>query len=350
MKEIFDTLAAAGTSTGIGISLYTRQGRPLFSTAGRLTAQKLPSALSPAEVKADGDENKTFFAFTKGGETFIGAIDGADAACVNYARLVLSLVEKTVKGNAVLITREERFKMLLRGELDPVQAESLRSGYQGKPFSFYVLTLIVKPQSKLPEVAAFLRTMSERADIITPVDDKTVVFIKECGGPDEYASANDFAHILLENLKEEIRAEIKINVGGTARGFNDILEAYRQSLFAYNFGMLLDPAAAVYSYKEYVAAKMFSDIPKESLSRYFDTLFDNGSLELLRDDELMNTADAFMKNSLNISETSRNMYMHRNTLIYRLDKIENATGLNIRRFNDAVTFRLITMLSKLIKK
>ena len=67
------------------------------------------------------------------------------------------------------------------------------------------------------------------------------------------------------------------------------------------------------------------------------------------DHELMNTAEEFLKNSLNISETSRSMYMHRNTLIYRLDKIEKATGLNLRHFNDAVAFRLLTVLNKLVK-
>ena len=113
---------------------------------------------------------------------------------------------------------------------------------------------------------------------------------------------------------------------------------------------MLDPKNGVYSYKEYVMVKMLSDIPKDSLAEYFDALLDKSSISILKDEELMNTADVFMKNSLNISETSRSMYMHRNTLIYRLDKIENATGLNIRHFSDALTFRLITVLNKLIKK
>ena len=63
---------------------------------------------------------------------------------------------------------------------------------------------------------------------------------------------------------------------------------------------------------------------------------------------MVNTAEEFLENSLNVSETSRKLYMHRNTLMYRLDKIERVTGLNLRKFSDAVTFRLITILNKLV--
>ncbi len=77
-------------------------------------------------------------------------------------------------------------------------------------------------------------------------------------------------------------------------------------------------------------------------------MLDKNYREVLADEELMTAADAFIKHSLNISEASRSMYVHRNTLIYRLDKIERVTGLNIRNFNDAMTFRIAYMISKLI--
>ena len=65
---------------------------------------------------------------------------------------------------------------------------------------------------------------------------------------------------------------------------------------------------------------------------------------------MLNTAEAFLQNNLNVSETSRLLYMHRNTLLYRLDKIEKATGLNVRQFADAVSFRVLTVMYKLLGK
>ena len=79
-----------------------------------------------------------------------------------------------------------------------------------------------------------------------------------------------------------------------------------------------------------------------------DILANDDSNSVFDDEEMINTAEEFLENSLNVSETARNLFMHRNTLIYRLDKIEKETGLNIRNFSDAVTFRLITILHKVI--
>jgi carbohydrate diacid regulator len=77
---------------------------------------------------------------------------------------------------------------------------------------------------------------------------------------------------------------------------------------------------------------------------------DTSAAEVFEDEEMLNTAEEFLLSSLNVSETSRNLYMHRNTLLYRLDKIEKATGLNIRLFSDAVSFRVLSVLYKLLKK
>ena len=93
---------------------------------------------------------------------------------------------------------------------------------------------------------------------------------------------------------------------------------------------------------------MLEDIPEAKLSEYLSTLLEGDAKELLKDEEMLGTAEEFLQNSLNVSETSRNLFMHRNTLMYRLDKIERMTGLNLRKFSDAVTFRLITILGKLV--
>ena len=94
---------------------------------------------------------------------------------------------------------------------------------------------------------------------------------------------------------------------------------------------------------------MLEDIPESKLADYLSVLLDGEAKELLKDEEMVNTAEEFLENSLNVSETSRNLYMHRNTLMYRLDKIERIMGLNLRKFSDAVTFRIITILNKLLK-
>jgi carbohydrate diacid regulator len=89
-------------------------------------------------------------------------------------------------------------------------------------------------------------------------------------------------------------------------------------------------------------------VPKQNLSKFLSALvFDNGN-EIFSDVELLETGDCFLKNNLNLSETAREMYIHRNTLTYRLEKIEKLTGLDIKKFSDALNFRILYILYKTI--
>ena len=105
----------------------------------------------------------------------------------------------------------------------------------------------------------------------------------------------------------------------------------------------------VHNYKEYMLFKLLEDLPKNKLNEYFDVLMNFNSASIFDDSEMTETVEEFLYNNLNVSETSRKLYLHRNTLTYRLDKIERETGLDVRKFSDAVTFRLITLIKKLLK-
>lgn len=273
---------------------------------------------------------------------------GTGEAYAKYAALVRAAVEMRTEESVKELSPAERLRRYLLGELDSVCAEELEGSYKG-PFDCYVLTLVTDSHTKLSELKNFLEAMRERGDLIIPYDEHSVAYIKKCGEEDEYQSATDFAFTLYDNIKEEIRINCVVNVGGTVHSFSELRDYFHRCELAYAFGKMMTPNGKIYSYKEYILIKMLSEIPPESLTKYLGTLLDRDSAEILADTELMVTAEEFLKNSLNISETSRSMYMHRNTLIYRLDKIENATGLNLRHFNDAVAFRILTMLDKLVK-
>ena len=107
--------------------------------------------------------------------------------------------------------------------------------------------------------------------------------------------------------------------------------------------------SGVHTYKEYVIVNILEDADKGKLREYLNVLTDGETSDIFDDEEMTATAETFLENSLNVSETSRKLYLHRNTLMYRLDKVEKETGLNIRKFSDAMTFRIITVLFKLLK-
>ena len=130
----------------------------------------------------------------------------------------------------------------------------------------------------------------------------------------------------------------------------DIADSYARAENAIRYADVFESKGNVHSYREFILVKMLEDIPESKLAEYLSDLTDESFRELFEDEEMLSTAEEFLQSSLNVSETSRNLYMHRNTLLYRLDKIEKATGLNIRSFSDAVSFRVLTVIHRLLGK
>ena len=152
----------------------------------------------------------------------------------------------------------------------------------------------------------------------------------------------------MQTVEEELGVAVKVGIGSVVAGFQDCALSYQQALTAIRMTNVFGTKASVSTYKEYVLVKMLEDMPKHKLQEFLDILEDSEAKSTFADPEMVSTAEEFLHTSLNVSETSRNLYMHRNTLMYRLDKIERATGLDIRKFQDAMTFRLIMILHKLL--
>ena len=183
-------------------------------------------------------------------------------------------------------------------------------------------------------------------------NESTCVFVKylTSEGDSEFQSPVDYAEVFRRSLFEETGIKVKIGVGGISRNLSEAVQSYGQAENALKISEIFNSQNLVHSYKEFMLYKMLEDLPPSKLANYYNTLADGDAKTVFSDEDLLNTAEEFLENNLNVSETARKLYMHRNTLTYRLDKIERATGLNIRNFSDAITFRLCNLLYKLLNK
>lgn len=350
MKYLQTALNKIHEKTGIDMALYSAFGEPVFSVGKR----QLPFVLPAPEdfignVASDEKTNVTYLRVRRQPGNCYILIDGSGRESKNYALLIenaLTIEEERYTQEASI---EDRMRLLLAGELSSVQRNMMRAALSDVKFNHYLLSLVTKTREMQKQLLGFLSQLRDKRDYIVTMDARTIVLFRHVNEEDGYRSATDFAQILYENVKEELRIDLVVSTGGTIRSFHELIQCYEKVIFTYKFGKLLMPNTNVYSYKDYVLIRLLADIPKPQLMRYLDSLLEPNATEVISDAELMETAEEFMNNSLNISETSRNMYIHRNTLIYRLDKIEKDSGLNLREFNDAVTFRLIKILNTLIK-
>lgn len=138
-------------------------------------------------------------------------------------------------------------------------------------------------------------------------------------------------------------------MGCEVNSFSEIASSYTQAVTAVKLSEIFHSKGEVHSYREYLLVTMLEDLPQVKIKEYMAQFRISNAAEVFSDPDLISTAEQFLENDLNISETSRALFLHRNTLMYRLDKIKRITGLDLKDFSDAVTFRVISILYKLLK-
>ena len=300
-------------------------------------------------IYADEKLNKTLFYIKYKSKCFIGSIDGVGTAEKNYAFLIGELAENSFFKESGM-SRSDFCKAILLGETSHTQISRYMRKYAMRDIPSFVMVVSVNAAA-CEEVKNVLKTYgSEGLDFVVEIDKTQLAFVKFIDDQsEEYQSSTEYALFLKQSIYEETGENVRIAIGGTVKTIADLSTSFSQAITAVRMRNSINSKGDVHSFKEYMLIKMLEDLPKYKLNEYLETLMDTGAKEIFADEEMTNTAEEFLENSLNVSETARKLYLHRNTLTYRLDKIEKATGLNIRKFSDAVTFRLITILSKLVR-
>lgn len=341
-KEILEFINGIKNNAAIGLSVYTESGQAVVADNVN-SPIVLPLFDS---VFVDKEKAKTFFRFKFNGASFVAVLEGAGELEKSYAFLIGELAKKSGKEE---LSKEKFISLLVTGDADAsfIKKNAKRFGLKDKPLFATIIKIESGERNYLTD---FLTSYAEAGDFYYEVDESKMLFVKVCDQTiADYSSCAEYAELLCRSVFEETAVRVKIGVGGIVDGLEKLNVSYSQALSTVDMMEVLQNSGDVHTYKEYVLIKILGDLPKTKINSYLSLLQDANTKEIFEDQEIIDTAEFFLDNNLNASETSRKMFLHRNTLTYRLDKIEKATGLNIRKFADAVTFRLITILSRLTR-
>lgn len=338
MSELEKIAQGISEKLGIELSFYAENARPV----GQPVCDKQFEG-----VTDDGDH--TFFRFLHKGVGYIGCVRGAGETERNYALLLPSYIESFAEKEAEL-SKTEHLKRILLGECSSMGIYKYGTKFSVKGASCF--TIVLRVQRLMDEALAVLEQYGGNSlDTAVQMSKDTCVLVRFLAEEeDSYRASVDYAEFLVQSLKEELGLDVLAGVGPTVKELKDAALSYASAENALRYADVFEISGNVHSYREFILIRMLEDIPEGKLAEYFSEITDEHFKEIFEDEEMLSTAEAFLQSSLNVSETSRNLYMHRNTLLYRLDKIEKATGLNIRLFSDAVSFRVLTVLHKLLKK
>ncbi|MBQ8559561.1 MAG: helix-turn-helix domain-containing protein [Tyzzerella sp.] len=185
-------------------------------------------------------------------------------------------------------------------------------------------------------------------DFITAVDEKNIIVVKEVGENDGYNDIERSAYEMLELLKVGGIDNIHVAYGTIINDIKEVSKSYKEAKLALDVGKIFFNEKDVIAYNTLGIGRLIYQLPIPLCKMFIREIFEGKSPDDF-DEETLTTINKFFENSLNVSETSRQLYIHRNTLVYRLDKIQKSTGLDLRVFEDAITFKIALMVVKYMK-
>ncbi|MEE1100064.1 MAG: helix-turn-helix domain-containing protein [Agathobacter sp.] len=184
-------------------------------------------------------------------------------------------------------------------------------------------------------------------DFVTSVDTHSVVLVKDVSAFSEEEmeeSLNEIAESLVDNLQMEAMIRVRVGYGTVVEMLAQIVESFQEAKMSIEVGKIFYAHEYTISYSRLGIGRLIYQIPMSLCEMFIQEVFGDKVPDILEDEEAMSTINKFLENNLNISETARQLYVHRNTLVYRLERIEKAIGLDIRTFDDAMTFRIAVMV------
>ncbi len=178
---------------------------------------------------------------------------------------------------------------------------------------------------------------------LVPMSEKRIAVLRPLKADETADSMRQIARIIVDTLNTEALTHVQLSYSSVIDTLSDLSSAFRETSLALQVGKLFYSEQTVFPYNELGIGRLIYQLPLSICESFLEEIFGNKSPEAF-EDETTATINRFFQNNLNIAETSRQLHMHRNTLIYRLEQIQKRTGLDLRIFEDAMTFKIATMV------
>ena len=185
-------------------------------------------------------------------------------------------------------------------------------------------------------------------DFIISINETDIALVKETGHDVGPRDIENLASSIADTLSGEFYVHAVIGIGTTVSNIKDLARSFKDAQIALEVGKVFDTEKTIISYDNLGIARLIYQLPTTLCETFLREVFKRGSIDSL-DHETLFTIQCFFENNLNVSETSRKLFVHRNTLVYRLEKIKKITGLDLREFDHAIVFKIALMVNKYLK-
>ncbi|MDR2547427.1 MAG: helix-turn-helix domain-containing protein [Lachnospiraceae bacterium] len=180
-------------------------------------------------------------------------------------------------------------------------------------------------------------------DYVTTVDERNIIVIKSLAENEGYEQISQIAHTIVDMMNMEALMNVRVAYGTIVQELRDVSKSYKEATMAQDVGKIFFFERKVNAYNTLGIGRLIYQLPVKLCKMFIDEIFRDTNPQDI-DEEILMSVNKFFENSLNVSETSRQLFVHRNTLVYRIEKLEASTGLDVRTFDDALTFKIAMMV------
>ena len=338
--------------TKVDLSVYDVDGIRMASTTDDISFSREiieNFASSPADSQVVGGRHLLKI-LDDGDPAYILVAQGHSDDVYMVAKIAVSSIQNLIVAYKERFDRNSFFQNLILDNLLLVdiynRAQKLHIEVECPRIIYLIETKIEKDNSAMELLKSLFS--SQNGDYITAVDEKNIILIKALSKSDDMNTIEKTADMIVDMMNSEAMMNVRVGYGTVVNELRELSKSYKEAKMAMDVGKIFYAEKNVIAYDKLGIGRLIYQLPVNLCKIFIEEIFgENVPYDM--DEETLTTINKFFENNLNVSETSRQLFIHRNTLVYRIEKLQKSTGLDIRVFDDALTFKIALMVVNYMK-
>lgn len=335
------------------LSVIEREGKVSASTESANIGTTIEGIISFVNSPADSQTiqgYQYFKVFDSGTCEYIVAVKGEDPDSYPIGRVCAFQIQSLIVAYKERYDKDNFFKNLLLDNLLLVDIYRRAKKLHIENGVRRIVYLIESESYQDSNAYDIIKNLfpNKSKDFVTSVDEKNIILVKQLNDDDTIDDIEEIANNIVNVLTAETMKNAYVAVGTAVSDLKSISNSFKEAKMALEVGKIFEEDKKVANYTKLGIGRLIYQLPSSLCKMFIDEVLQGVTIDQF-DEEILATANKFFENSLNVSEASRKLYIHRNTLVYRLDKLQKMSGIDLRNFDDAIIFKITLMVSKYMK-
>lgn len=350
-RKINDLIIESASNIGKNICLLDETGEILSSNNSALLGtvdEEFESVEFGSDSIGESASGKIYSLIKYDGHRPLGLyVEGKGKDIHGYLFFLRKIIVEILKTSKKKLGREEVFRRIILDKTDALEIQEAVADFNIEQDNSRCVIIIQTINDEANKVYDALHTIfhMKEGDMIVSLNRYVLALVKTIDADIDMDALSELVLALHETISGEIAVEAYIGVGGVKSGLYSIRESFIEAQEAINLGLMQQNNSNIFLFHKLLLERFLQNIPRDGRKEFYDLAYSE-SLKKVLNEEMLTTVLTFFANNLNLSEAARKLFIHRNTLIYRLEKIQKTTGLDLRNFDDAVLLKTVIMIGK----